>query len=87
LSTAIEPPVSSAHVFWLYNEIAKVGLFQQGLGEFFSTLWTGKDAVLDANDPLPFFMLNHFQMPVMLLQALISGKRWNITNYCLGQLR
>lgn len=87
LSTAIEPPVSSAHVYWLYNEIAKVGLFQQGLGEFVSTLWTGKDAVLDANDPLPFFMLNHLQMPVMLLQALISGKRWNITNYCLGQLR
>lgn len=87
LSTAIEPPVSSAHVYWLYNEIAKVGLFQQGLGEFVSTLWTGKDAVLDANDPLPFFMLNHLQMPVMLLQALISGKGWNITNYCLGQLR
>lgn len=87
LSTAVEPPVSSAHVYWLYNEIAKVGLFQQSLGEFFRTLWTGKDAVLDAYDPLPFFMMNHFQMPVMLLQALMSGKRWNISNYCLGQLR
>ena len=87
LSTAVEPPVSSAHVYWLYNEIAKVGLFQQSLGGFFCTLWTGKDAVLDAYDPLPFFMLNHFQMPVMLLQALMSGKRWNISNYCLGQLR
>lgn len=87
LPAALEPPVSSAHVYWLYNEIAKVGLFQKGLGGFVSTLWTGKEAVLDASDPLPFFMMNHFQMPVMLLQALINGKKWNITNYCLGQLR
>lgn len=87
LSAPLEAPVSSTHVYWLYNEIAKVGLFQQGLGEFVSILWTGKEAVLDASDPLPFFMLNHWQMPVMLLQALISGKRWTITNYCLGQLR
>ena len=87
LSTPSEPPVSSTHVYWLYNEIAKVGLFQQCLGEFADTLWNGKEAVLDPSDPLPFFMLNHWQMPVMLIQALISGKRWNITNYCLGQLR
>lgn len=87
LSMAVEPSASSTHVYWLYNEIAKLGLFQQGVGEFIHTLWTGKDAVFDASDPWPFFMLNHCQMPVMLLRALISGKRWSITNYCLGQLR
>ena len=67
--------------------VAKVGLFQQGFGEFMQVLQNGKDAVLDASDPVPFFMLNHFQMPVMLIQAIISGKKWSITNYCLGQLR
>lgn len=87
LKAPLEPSVSSTHVYWLYNEIAKVGLFQQGLGEFISILWNGKDALLDVSDPLPFFMLNHCQVPVMLLQAIISGKRWAITNYCLGQLR
>ena len=87
LSAAVEPPVSSTHVYWLYNEIAKLVLFQQGLGEFVHTLWAGKDAVFDVSDPWPFFMLNHCQMPVMLLRAVVSGKRWNIMNYCLGQLR
>ena len=87
LSAAVEPPVSSTHVYWLYNEIGKLVRFQQGLGEFLHTLWVGKDAVFDASDPWPFFMLNHCQMPVMLLGAVISGKRWKITNYCLGQLR
>lgn len=87
LPAAVEPPASSMHVYWLYNEIAKLGLFQQGLGEFVHTLWSGKEAVFDASDPWPFFVLNHLQIPVMLLRALVSGKRWNITNYCLGQLR
>lgn len=87
LSEPAEPPISSTHVYWLYNEIAKFALFQQSLGEFINTLWTGKDAVFDASDPWPFFMLNHCQMPIMLFRAVISGKRWNITNYCLGQLR
>ena len=87
LEVPVEPPVSSPHVYWLYNEIAKVALFQQDLKEFVHTVWTGKDAVFDTSDPLPFFMLNHFQMPVLLFRALISGQRWNVTNYCLGQLR
>lgn len=87
LEVPVQPSPSSTHVYWLYNEIAKVGLFQQGFGEFMQVLHNGKDAVLDASDPMPFFMLNHFQMPVMLIQAIISGKKWSITNYCLGQLR
>ena len=82
-----EPSASSKHVYWLYNEIAKLGLFQQGIGEFIHTLINDRDAVFDASDPWPFFVLNHYQMPVMLLKAFMSGKRWTITNYCLGQLR
>ena len=87
LPTPSEPPASSEHVYWLYNEIAKLGLFQQGIGEFIYTLMNGRDAVFEASDPWPFFMLNHYQMPVMLLKAFMTGKRWTITNYCLGQLR
>ena len=87
LPTPSELPASSEHVYWLYNEIAKLGLFQQGIGEFIYTLMNGRDAVFEASDPWPFFMLNHYQMPVMLLKAFMSGKRWTITNYCLGQLR
>ena len=87
LPTPSELPASSEHVYWLYNEIAKLGLFQQGIGEFIYTLINGRDAVFEASDPWPFFMLNHYQMPVMLLKAFMMAKRWTITNYCLGQLR
>ena len=87
LPTPSEPSASSKHVYWLYNEIAKLGLFQQGIGEFIYTLMNGRDAVFDASDPWPFFMLNHYQMPVMLLKAFITGNRWTITNYNMGQLR
>ena len=87
LPTPSELSASSEHVYWLYNEIAKLGLFQQGIGEFIYTLMNGRDAVFEASDPWPFFMLNHYQMPVMLLKAFMTAKRWTITNYCLGQLR
>lgn len=87
LPTPSELPASSKHVYWLYNEIAKLVLVEQGIGEFIYTLMNGSDAVFDASDPWPFFMLNHYQMPVMLLKAFITGKRWTIINYCLGQLR
>ena len=87
LPTPSELPASSEHVYWLYNEIAKLGLFQQGIGEFIYTLMNGRDAVFEASDPWPFFILNHYQMPVMLLKAFMSGNRWTITNYNMGQLR
>ena len=87
LPTPSEPSASSKHVYWLYNEIAKLGLFQQGIGEFIHTLINGEDAVFDASDPWPFFMLNHYQIPVMLSRAFMSGKRWTIINYCLGKVR
>lgn len=87
LSKHMEPQIPSASVYWMYNEIGKLFLLQQGPSEFFGTLLAGKDAVFDFNDPWPFFMLNHFQIPLMLFQAVITGKRWNIVNYCLGQLR
>ena len=87
LEEAVEPAVNSNHVYWLYNEIAKLGLGQQGIRAFMNTLLFGKEAVWDSSDPLPFFVLNHLQMPIMLLRALISGEMWNVTNYCLGQLR
>ena len=87
LPTPSELSASSEHVYWLYNEIAKLGLFQQGIGEFIHTLMNGRDAVFDASDPWPFFILNHYQMPVMLLKAFMTGNRWTITNYNMGQLR
>ena len=87
LPTPSELPASSEHVYWLYNEIAKLGLFQQGIGAFIYTLMNGRDAVFEASDPWPFFILNHYQMPVMLLKAFMTGKRWTITNYNMGQLR
>ena len=87
LPTPSELPASSEHVYWLYNEIAKLGLFQQGIGEFIYTLMNGRDAVFEASDPWPFFILNHYQMPVMLLKAFMTGNRWTITNYNMGQLR
>ncbi|XP_068753434.1 uncharacterized protein [Montipora capricornis] len=82
-----EPQVPSLPVYWLYNEIGKFALLQQSISEFVGNVLGGKEAVFDLSDPWPFFMLNHCQIPFMLLQAVTTGNRWTYVNYCLGQLR
>ena len=87
LSEYVEPQVPSLPVHWLYNEIGKFALLQQSISEFMGNVLGGKEAVFDLSDPWPFFMLNHCQIPFMLLQAVITGERWTYVNYNVGQLR
>ena len=87
LDKPISPPKDSRHVYFAYNEIAKLALGQQSLAETMKVFASGRDALWDNDDPLPFLLMNIFQMPMMLSYAILNGRRWNITNYCLGQLR
>lgn len=87
LSDYEEPQVPSLPVYWLYNEIGKLVLLQQSISEFVGNVLGGKEAVFDLSDPWPFFMLNHCQIPFLLLQAVITGERWTYVNYNIGQLR
>ena len=80
-------------VFWMYNELGKLA-HVESVGEagsvFKSVLYClcgGEDAVFDLHDPLPFFLLAHLQMPVLLWRRIRAGEPWSVLNFCLGQLR
>jgi len=81
----VVPGTSDPHVYWLYNELAK--LWTKDAANAMSRIVRGKDAVWDVKDPLPFLLLPHLQIPSLLLHQMRSGERWEIVNYCLGQLR
>ena len=87
--TMVVPSSKQRPVIWLYNEIGKLahvtGLSE--VGDIVRDILSGEDAVFDLHDPLPFFVLGHVQMPCQIWSHLLSGKKWNILNFCLGQLR
>ena len=68
------------------NELGKL-LHGSTMSEVLQTIMKGRDAVWDLEDPLPFFLLPHLQIPSLLWENIVSGEDWTIINFCLGQLR
>jgi len=85
----IQPSATQRRVMWLYNEIGKFAHVDsiEKCVQIFEDIFRSEDAVFDWHDPVPFFVLGHVQMPYQICAHLINGKRWNILNFCLGQLR
>lgn len=46
------------------------------LYKFLQTVCYGVDPIFDQEDMLPFFMINFFQMPLLLLDTAIAGRPW-----------
>jgi len=85
----VTPASEQKHVIWLYNEIGKLAHAARfaDVVTIFRDIFRGEDAVFDLHDPVPFFVLGHIQMPAQIWANIVSGKKWNILNFCLGQLR
>ena len=86
---AIQPLTSSKPTYWLYHEIWKL---LKGLGSLHTvkqtllTILRGKDAVFDWQDPLPFFMLHHWHIPLLLLRDLKAQRGWIRIDFNIGKL-
>ena len=46
----------------------------------------GADAVFDWSDPLPFLVLHHVQIPLLLWRSLLQGKDWVKIDFNIGKL-
>merc|ERR1711988_31163 len=90
-SGCINGSSESKPVFWLYNELFKClpdWLFHYGSPdkEFWARLVSERDADLDLDDPLPFFMRNHYQLPMLLARTMRSGNYWKKLDFCIGKV-
>ena len=94
----LTPPVNSKPVFWFYNELFKT-IFGSRLNykkpgenenhvfsKFFSLLIKGREADFDVDDPLPFLMKNHFQLPCQLFDNLRKGTPWLKVDFYTGKI-
>ena len=46
----------------------------------------GKEAVFDRDDPLPFLLLHHVQIPTLLLGNLVRRRAWTRIDFNIGKL-
>ncbi|MDQ2756163.1 MAG: ATP-grasp enzyme [Actinomycetota bacterium] len=82
----IRPLPSSRPTYWLYHELWRMLAHPSTAAERWRVVLAGRDAIFDWDDPLPFFMVHHVQIPWLLLQNLRHGKGWLRIDFNIGKL-
>ena len=89
LESAIQPLKSSRPTYWIYHEIWRLLTHLGSPNQVWRRLQiiiSGKDAIFDWADPLPFLMVHHVQIPWLLLQNLWQMKGWIRIDFNIGKL-
>ena len=66
----LRPAADSRPTYWLYHELWRILADPRHAGQRLAVLARGRDAVYDPDDPLPFLLLHHLQIPVLLVGNL-----------------
>lgn len=53
---------------------------------FLKNILTGCDPIFDEQDLLPFFMINFFQMPMLLVDTAIANRPWKKIDFQIGKV-
>ena len=85
---AIEPLPDSKPTYWLYHELWRLNEVRSlsDLQKWWRTITQGTDAIFQANDPLPFLTVHHWQIPLLLLNNLGRLKGWIRIDFNIGKL-
>ncbi|TAF03529.1 MAG: ATP-grasp enzyme [Nostocales cyanobacterium] len=86
--THIEPLPTSKPTYWLYHELWRLTGIRSvnDLINWLNKVIKGKDAMLETDDPLPFLMVHHWQITLLLLQNLFKFKGWVKIDFNIGKL-
>ncbi|MBW4494078.1 MAG: ATP-grasp domain-containing protein [Oscillatoria princeps RMCB-10] len=84
----LEPLPDSKPTYWLYHELWRLtgvrSLSQ--LRAWWNKIVSGTDAMFQVSDPLPFLMVHHWQIPLLLLDNLRRLKGWIRIDFNIGKL-
>jgi predicted ATP-grasp superfamily ATP-dependent carboligase len=89
MTQTVLPLDSSRPTYWTYHEIWRILTNLTNppvLWERLKVLLNGKDAIFDWDDPLPFLMVHHWQIPLLLWGSLIESKVWIRIDFNIGKL-
>jgi len=85
-SPPIEPLPGSRPTYWLYHELWRMLSRPRTIPERMRVVARGRDAIFDRDDPLPFLMVHHLQIPWLLLGNLVRLKDWIKIDFNIGKL-
>ena len=88
LAEPLQPLPDSKPTYWLYHEVWRLTGIRslKQLLSWVRNILRGKEAIFDVNDPLPFLMVHHWQIPLMLLDSLRKLKGWVRIDFNIGKL-
>lgn len=89
LPETVQPLTSSRPTYWIYHEIWRLVTHLRSpkfVWERLQIMARGKDAIFDWNDPLPFLMVHHWQIPLLLWGNLQHPKEWIRIDFNIGKL-
>jgi len=89
LPQTVQPLASSRPTYWIYHEIWRLvtHLWSPKLvSERLQIIAQGKDAIFEWDDPLPFLMVHHWQIPLLLWGNLQKPKEWIRIDFNIGKL-
>lgn len=85
-SRVIRPLPSARPTYWPYHELWRALSDPQTLPECVRTVARGRDALWDPTDPLPFLLVHHLQIPLLLLRNLVRRKPWIRIDFNIGKI-
>ena len=87
-SHPITPLAESKPTYWLYHELWRLTEIRSvaDLRAWIHKMIQGTDAIFQLHDPLPFLMVYHWQIPLLLLGNFIKLKGWVRIDFNIGKL-
>ena len=82
----VRPRPGSRPTYWLYHEVWRLLRHPTTAPARWATVRDGRDAIFDLDDPLPFLLVHHLQIPWLLLGNLVRGKEWVKIDFNIGKL-
>ncbi|OAN41591.1 ATP-grasp enzyme [Mycolicibacterium iranicum] len=77
------PDARATH--WIYHELWRL-LTEPRRWKRLRGIISGKDAIFDPKDPLPYLLVHHLQIPSLLVHNLRSRRGWSRIDFNIGKL-
>lgn len=84
----VQPLPDSKPTYWLFHELWRFTNVRSwhDLQERLKIIERGTDAVFTVSDPLPFLGVNHWQIPLLILNSMRRLKGWERIDFNIGKL-
>ena len=86
VAATVIPRPGSRPTYWLYHELWRALRDPRHAGGPLRRVRRGKEAIFDWEDPLPFLMVHHAQIPALLLENLRRRRPWLKIDFNIGKL-